>query len=178
MNLKKLIYDRTYSDVVYALTHPNEDSDLKGALNVSDLNRITEWQMYLKDRLSTYGDTSQVDIDYVSSTTTYEELNLESQPYSAYVNNKYYLLCKYQGNWKEELYICWYDSFNKLVNNDNILKNILNMSNEDIKMQSKPDYLLVNNVEKILYNINVIVLNYDTIKRADTFYCGEDAIFY
>ena len=178
MNLKKLIYDRTYSDVQYALNHPNENIDLKGALNVSDLNRLVEWQLYLKSKLDTYGDTSGVYIDRVSSTSTYQELNLQSQAYNTYFKYKYYDLCKYQGDWQEAFYYCAYYTFDKYVNNVNILKNILNMSDEDIKMQSKPDYLFINNIEKILYNINILVLNKDTIKYTDTFYCGEDAIFY
>ena len=177
MNLKTLIYDRTYSDVQYALNHPNEDSDLKGALNVSDLNRIVEWQLYLKDKLSNYGDVSKAIINNVSSTTTYEELNLQSQSYSAYISNKYYDLCKYRGNWKESWYTCDYESFEQIVKNDNIFNNIFKTMN-DITMQSKPDYLFINNIEKILYNSNIMVLNKDTINRTGTFYCGEDAIYY
>ena len=177
MNLKKLVYDRTYSDAIYALNHPNEDSDLKGALNISDLNRIVEWQVYLKDKLSNYGDVSKAVINHVSSTTTYEELNLQSQSYNTYISYKYYDLCKYQGAWKEREYTCNYEEFEQIVKNDNIFNNIFKTMN-NITMQSKPDYLFINNVEKILYNSNIMVLNKDTIKRTGTFYCGEDAVYY
>ena len=49
-----LIYDRTEADVTYAKEHQSEASDLKGAYNYSDLNRIETWCNYLATTLTGY----------------------------------------------------------------------------------------------------------------------------
>ena len=180
MNLKPLIFDRTYTDVQYARNNPNSSEDLKGALNISDLNRLEEWCLYFKDILSEYGDTSNVVNNYISSSKTYTELNLQSNIYNAYINNKYYILCKYQGAWKLGYYLCWYNQFNNFINNVNIFNNIFikYITTGDIQSNSTPNYLLVNNIENILYNINIIQKNIKYIPRCGTFFCGENSIYY
>ena len=49
--MNNLIYDRTEADVEYAKTHQWEYTNLKGAYNDNDLNRIEEWCEYLKNEL-------------------------------------------------------------------------------------------------------------------------------
>jgi len=52
--MNELIYDRTQSDVDYALNHQDSSTDLKGAYNYSDLNRIETWCAYLATQLNSY----------------------------------------------------------------------------------------------------------------------------
>ena len=49
------ITDRTQADVTYAKANQNNVSDLKGAWNISDANRIIENTIYLKDLLIANG---------------------------------------------------------------------------------------------------------------------------
>lgn len=52
--MDSLIYDRTQSDVDYALNNPDSSSLLKGAYNYNDLNRIETWCEYLAQQLNSY----------------------------------------------------------------------------------------------------------------------------
>lgn len=49
------IYDRTLADAAYAKLHQGNTENLKGALNISDLNRIERNTVYLHDVLAGYG---------------------------------------------------------------------------------------------------------------------------
>ena len=49
------IIDRTQADVLYAISNQNAVADLKGALNVSDVNRIINNSIYLRDLLEENG---------------------------------------------------------------------------------------------------------------------------
>lgn len=49
------VYDRTANDVAYVFTHQGSDAELKGALNVSDLNRIENNTEWLKQQLLIHG---------------------------------------------------------------------------------------------------------------------------
>jgi hypothetical protein len=49
------IFDRQLSDVEYAMLNQNSTSDLKGAFNISDANRIINNTIYLRDLLNLYG---------------------------------------------------------------------------------------------------------------------------
>lgn len=51
------IIDRTQADVLYAIINQNSVSDLKGALNISDINRIINNSIYLRDLLIANGFT-------------------------------------------------------------------------------------------------------------------------
>ena len=53
--MDSLIYDRTQSDVEYALNHPDSNSFLKGAYNYTDLDRIEDWTEYIAEQLNYYG---------------------------------------------------------------------------------------------------------------------------
>lgn len=48
------IIDRTQTDVDYAKANQNSSSDLKGAWNISDVNRIIDNTIYLRDILKNY----------------------------------------------------------------------------------------------------------------------------
>lgn len=50
-----LIFDRLASDVDNALNNPDSTSDLKGAYNCSDLNRVETWCEYLQHFLEIWG---------------------------------------------------------------------------------------------------------------------------
>ena len=50
--------DRTQEDVLYAFANQTSTSDLKGALNVSDVNRMIGNTIHLRDLLNQYGFTS------------------------------------------------------------------------------------------------------------------------
>ena len=52
--MDELIYDRTQSDVDYALNNPSSEQFLKGAYNYVDLNRIEEWCEYIAEQLNLY----------------------------------------------------------------------------------------------------------------------------
>ena len=52
--MDNLIYDRTQSDVIYALNNPSSENFLKGAYNYSDLNRVEEWCLYIANILNSY----------------------------------------------------------------------------------------------------------------------------
>lgn len=49
------IVDRSLEDVIYAKANQNSVSNLKGALNISDLNRIESNTVYLHDKLYALG---------------------------------------------------------------------------------------------------------------------------
>lgn len=49
------IKDRTLADVQYAIANQNLVSDLKGAYNLSDIDRVMENVVYLRDLLNDYG---------------------------------------------------------------------------------------------------------------------------
>jgi len=49
------ITDRTLADIEYAITHQDAVLDLKGAWNISDINRIIDNTDYLKTQLNNYG---------------------------------------------------------------------------------------------------------------------------
>lgn len=49
------IYDRTLADATYAKLHQGSTENLKGALNISDLNRIERNTVYLHNVLAGYG---------------------------------------------------------------------------------------------------------------------------
>ena len=49
------VIDRTQSDVDYAIANQNSASDLKGAWNVSDANRVIDNTLYLKELLNAQG---------------------------------------------------------------------------------------------------------------------------
>ena len=49
------IYDRTTADVTYAKTHQDSATNLKGTLNISDLNRIESNIEYLQSQLLSRG---------------------------------------------------------------------------------------------------------------------------
>lgn len=51
------ITDRTEDDVTYALENQDSVSDLKGAWNISDANRVIDNSIYLRDLLNSYGYT-------------------------------------------------------------------------------------------------------------------------
>ena len=57
-----LIFDRLSSDVDMALNNPNSSSNLKGAYNYTDLNRVESWCEYLQELLKTYGFGEELDI--------------------------------------------------------------------------------------------------------------------
>lgn len=52
--MEELIYDRTQTDVEYALNNPSSTSFLKGAYNYTDLNRIEQWCEYIESQLNLY----------------------------------------------------------------------------------------------------------------------------
>lgn len=52
--MDELIYDRTQSDVDYAINNPQSSSFLKGAYNYVDLNRIENWCAYIAEQLNSY----------------------------------------------------------------------------------------------------------------------------
>ncbi len=53
--MDNLIFDRLRSDVEKALDRTNSSSNLKGAYNYTDLNRVETWCGYLQDILNSYG---------------------------------------------------------------------------------------------------------------------------
>lgn len=62
------IVDRVAADVTYARGSQNNAADLKGAWNVSDINRVIDNTIYLRDLLLSYGYhvypfTDQVEVD-------------------------------------------------------------------------------------------------------------------
>lgn len=70
------ITDRTQSDVDYALENQSSASDLKGAWNISDINRVIDNSIYLRDILISYGydisftdqtHLTEADIPYITS---------------------------------------------------------------------------------------------------------------
>lgn len=67
------IYNRTSTDVAYVFAHQGSDSELKGALNVSDLNRIENNVEWLHEQLYAYGYSNLVDVktDWVNTDFIY-----------------------------------------------------------------------------------------------------------
>ena len=57
-----LIYDRLSSDVDMALNNPDSSSNLKGAYNYTDLNRVESWCEYLQKQLEPYGFNEELDV--------------------------------------------------------------------------------------------------------------------
>lgn len=53
--MKRLVYDRTTSDVNYARQNQSSETSLKGAYNYTDLNRVEEWCRKLADDLNAVG---------------------------------------------------------------------------------------------------------------------------
>ena len=70
--MEELIYDRTSSDVEYALNNPDSTLFLKGAYNYTDLNRVESWCDYLANLLNSNG--------YSISISTKTDWNMEDFP--------------------------------------------------------------------------------------------------
>lgn len=73
------IIDRTSVDVQFAFDNQNDASDLKGAWNISDINRVINNIEYLKTLLNSYG--------YFPSITTMTPFTESSLPYISTVMN-------------------------------------------------------------------------------------------
>lgn len=75
------IFDRTQADVDYAkvqLSQGINDADLKGCLNVSDLNRIESNTRYLSDKL--------IELCYFNTTSTSTAWAMTALPYVSHIN--------------------------------------------------------------------------------------------
>jgi len=70
--MDELIYDRTQSDVNYALSNPDSANFLKGAYNYIDLNRIEQWCGYVAQQLNLY--------DYTVSITVKTDWEMDDFP--------------------------------------------------------------------------------------------------
>ena len=70
--MDELIYDRTQSDVNYALNNPGSTSFLKGTYNYTDLNRIESWCEYIAQQLNLY--------NYFVNITTKTDWTMEDFP--------------------------------------------------------------------------------------------------
>jgi hypothetical protein len=70
-----LIYDRTQSDVDFALENPDSGLNLKGSYNYTDLNRVEGWISYLATTLTSYG--------YAVSVTSKTDWDMEDFPTKA-----------------------------------------------------------------------------------------------
>lgn len=73
------ITDRTLNDVQYAFSNQNEVSDLKGAWNPSDINRVINNVEYVKTLLNSYG--------YYPSITSMPTFTESDLPYITSVMN-------------------------------------------------------------------------------------------
>jgi len=73
--MDELIYDRTQSDVEYALSHQDSEDFLKGAYNYTDLNRIETWCEYLATQLNSF--------NYSATITTKTDWSMSDFPTKA-----------------------------------------------------------------------------------------------
>ena len=69
------IINRTLADATYAMNNQGSALELKGALNISDLNRIEKNTYFLEDKLLSYGygaiDITRKNEDWVKSDLLY-----------------------------------------------------------------------------------------------------------
>lgn len=156
MDVTGLIFDRTQADVIYAKNNPSSREYLKGALNNIDLNRIEYWCRYIADVMNTLGFTNSIQTVKNIQLTTYNDLtNYEYQDFIFLTYNDLTLT----GGWEKDdiLYI---EDLNTIRQNIKTLRDIMNVDTDiEINIDNSIDYIQVNNMEKVLYDLKVTIEN-------------------
>lgn len=141
------IYNRTSSDVAYALLHQDSAEDLIGTLNISDLNRIESNCEYLHDELESHniivnvtsnGAWEQGDFVYTSDFDRIRQnvLNLSTSPF--------------------------------FLDTLAVARVTADLTN------SYPDYTNINDIEQLLDNCNILIeYMIASFRWCGTFYSGE-----
>lgn len=128
--MESLIFDRMSSDVDNALNNPNSTSDLKGAYNCSDLNRVESWCEYLQYILAQYGFKNSLDVK--------KDWELRDYPTRTQID--------------------------RIRENIDTLKEFCySLITEDIVYDNTLDYQRANTIEKVLYDINTHISNFNRI---------------
>lgn len=136
--LQELITDRTQNDV--------QQNNAKGNYNVSDFDRIQEWQLYIKEILNENG-------YYVKPLWTHEHWDKYYLPRMSDINNI-----------KNNLQILK-DAFYDIPNTPAVPSTQENFI----------DYTRANDIEKILLDIDLLIPKIEMAYRyADFLYAGED----
>ena len=151
--MEEMIFDRKQSDVEYAKNNPSDKKYLKGALNYTDLNRIEKKYIEIVKKLETLGE------------------NIEINPIKTFTNE--------DDEWKMTDLIT-IEKINQIRENVYILQQRTQIEvGLNIEFNSNLNYKQLNNLEKILYEIDkAIKAIMSTFMYSGTIYCGEEMIAY
>ena len=142
------IYDRTLADVAYVYDNQGSDLELKGALNVSDLNRIESNTLWLHQQLESY--------DYHSGITVTK---------TNWVNTDFIYLVDIDRIRQNIIdIVACYNTFSTTP--------VLTTGGQPLT------YLHINDIEKVLFDLDVLLdLMIQKFVYCGTFTCGDTFFF-
>lgn len=130
-----LIYDRTQQDIINAYNTAEDNEDKKGCFNASDINRICDITNKIVQKLNNSYSGGIQGSDFSTNYTTTSML---------YYDNLYEIFSRI----REAI----------VVYNRNSLQPVVDLDSVDISYfikYKKFDYIFINNVEEVLYNMCV-----------------------
>lgn len=151
--MEEMIFDRTQEDVDYARKNPSDAKYLKGTLNYIDLNRIEKKYIEIVNKMKLLGE------------------NVTINPIKTFTSEN--------DEWKMTDLIS-IEKINQIRQNVYILQQETQVEvNLNIEFTNNLNYKQLNNLEKILYEIDEAINRViSTFVYAGTIYCGEEIIAY